>query len=125
MSLPPVNQIPEMPMVVVRGEALVLGKVRMTNAARETLAYPGHSATLEVWSSPGGGAPAGLLYTAAPGECVLDTDTGIIAVHVPGSKTALWAFTRARGVLKRLGPGAASRTLLRLLLEVQPPRGVR
>jgi len=122
MSVLPYNRIPEVPQIVIRGEAWGFSG-RLTTRTGST-SWPGHSLQLEVWPAYGGPGPDAPIYLAEPGEITFNTSTGAFQIIIPASKTALWSLRRARYVLRLVGPDGP-RTILRGQLDIQDRKGER
>lgn len=122
MSVPPYNRIPEVPQIVIRGEAWRFNG-RLTDRQGAILTWAGYSMGLEIWpafSGPGADNP---FYTAESSEVTLEPN-GTFEINIAGTKTAAWTASRARYVLRLAGPGGP-RTIIRGQLDIQPRKGER
>ncbi len=81
MSVLPYNRIPEVPQIVIRGEAWGFSG-RLTTRTGST-SWPGHSLQLEVWPAYGGPGPDAPIYLAEPGEITFNTSTGAFQITIP------------------------------------------
>lgn len=122
IPIPTVSTIPSIALELVRGERFGL-RLRLTNRNRSTLAWPGHSARVEVYTAPGSASTPGLIYTTAAGECTLDPATGNIVVSIPEAVTSTWSATRLSAALVLVQPGNVPQTILRVALAVTYRRG--
>ncbi|WP_337869837.1 hypothetical protein [Meiothermus sp.] len=93
MSVPPYNRIPEVPQIVIRGEAWRFNG-RLTDRQGAILTWAGYSMGLEIWpafSGPGADNP---FYTAESSEVTLEPN-GTFEINIAGTKTAASASNRA------------------------------